>query len=87
MEKESLSQATVEQLFKLAPVLVNLPETRLWVDYDREADVLYLSFKRPQRATNSEMLDNGVLLNYHGDELVGMTIFEASTRAPTAPLN
>ncbi|MFH0812679.1 MAG: DUF2283 domain-containing protein [Pseudomonadota bacterium] len=32
----------------------------MWVDYDKEADVLYISCKRPQRATDSEMLDNGV---------------------------
>ncbi len=48
------------------------------IDYDKEADVLYISFKRPQRATDSEMLDNGVLLRYKDDELVGLTILEAS---------
>lgn len=43
--------------------------------------VLYISFKRPQQATHSEMLDEvGVLLNYRWEELVGMTIFEASKR-------
>ena len=30
-------------------------------DYDKEADVLYINFKRPQKATDSEMLENGVL--------------------------
>jgi len=34
----------------------------MWVDYDKEADVLYVSFKRPQRATDSEMLENGIIL-------------------------
>lgn len=52
----------------------------MWVDYDKEADVLYISFKRPQRATDSEMLDNGVLLRHKGDELVGITVLEASKR-------
>jgi hypothetical protein len=33
------------------------------------------------------MLDNGVLLNYCGAEVVGMTIFEASTRVPATPVN
>ncbi|HEC98393.1 MAG TPA: DUF2283 domain-containing protein [Nitrospirae bacterium] len=50
----------------------------MWIDYDKEADVLYISFKRPQKATDSEMLDNGVLLRRKGDELVGITILEAS---------
>jgi uncharacterized protein YuzE len=39
---------------------------------------LEISFKRPQKATDSEMLDNGVLLRYREDELVGVTILEAS---------
>jgi uncharacterized protein YuzE len=39
-----------------------------------------LNFKRPQKATDSEMLDNGVLLRYKNDELVGITILEASKR-------
>jgi uncharacterized protein YuzE len=51
------------------------------LDYDREADVLYISLKRPQQATHSEMLDDvGILLNYRQEELVGITILEASKR-------
>ena len=84
MEKESLSDVTVRQIFSLTPVLTTLPMAKLWIDYDREVDVLYVSFKHPQHATHSDMLDNGVLLNYHGEKVVGMTIFEASTRVPAS---
>lgn len=28
---------------------------KVWVDYDAEADVLYISFRKPQRATESEL--------------------------------
>ncbi len=57
----------------------------MWIDYDKEADVLYISFKRPQQATDSEMLDNGVLLRYREDELIGITVLEASkVRAPVS---
>lgn len=69
-----------EQIFQIVPHLTQLPVERLWGDYDPEADVLYLSFERPQRATDSEMLDNGVLLRYRGRKLVGVTVFEASKR-------
>jgi uncharacterized protein YuzE len=48
--------------------------------YDEEADVLYISFDRPQRATDSEMLDQGILLRYRDEKLVGLTVFEASKR-------
>ena len=57
-----------------------MPETKVWVDYDKEADVLYISFKRPQHATDSEMLQNGILLRYKGEELVGITVLNASKR-------
>ena len=69
---------TLEEVYGLVSHVVELPETRMWMDYDKEADVLYISFKRPQRATDSEMLDNGILLRYKGDDLVGITILEAS---------
>ena len=73
-------EKTLKEIYDLVSHIIKLPETKMWIDYDREADVLYISFKRPQKATDSEMLDNGVLLRYKGDELVGITILEASKR-------
>lgn len=73
----SLSQ-TVSQA---VPLLLHFPKPRFWVDYDQEADVLYISFDRPQNATDSEMTDEGILLRYRDDQLVGMTILDASTRS------
>ena len=62
------------------PKLLGLAQGRFWVDYDLEADVLYISFQRPQGATNSVLTDDGVVLRYHAEELVGITILDASTR-------
>ena len=53
---------------------------KMWLDYDEEADVLYISFQRPQQATDSEMLDNGILLRYRKEKLVGVAVLDASTR-------
>lgn len=71
---------TLKEVNKLVAHFIKIPETKMWIDYDKEADVLYISFKRPQRATDSEMLENGMLLRYKGAELVGITIMEASRR-------
>lgn len=71
---------TVSEINKIVPHLLKLPESRMWIDYDQEADVLYVSFRKPQRASDSEMLENGVLLRYRGEELVGMSITDASKR-------
>ena len=52
------------------------------MDYDQEADVLYISPRRPQKATDTQVLeDKGILLRYPGEELVGITVLEASKRA------
>ena len=71
---------TLKEITEMVSHFIKLPETRMWMDYDKEADVLYISFKRHQKATDSEMLENGVLLRYKEDELVGITILDASKR-------
>jgi uncharacterized protein YuzE len=67
-------------IFQAIPLLLKFPTTRFWVDYDKEADVLYISFERPQKATDTEMTDDGMLFRYREDKLVGVTILEASSR-------
>ena len=37
-----------ESVLQAIPKLVGFPQERFWVDYDRDADVLYISFRRPQ---------------------------------------
>lgn len=66
--------ATLE-LDQLLPPLTPLLSlsSQLWIDYDSEADVLYLSFRKPQQATDSKMEDH-VIYHYSQDQLVGITI-------------
>ena len=82
MEK-TLNSALMQVIAQAVPLLVAFPTTHFWVDYDREADVLYISFERPQKATDTEMTDDGLLLRYRHKQLVGITVLEASTRATT----
>ncbi len=76
----TIKKQDIHKLVEIAGRLAELPSKKMWVDYDEGADVLYLSFKRPQRATDSEMLDNGIIVRRKGKEIVGVTILEASTR-------
>jgi len=80
MESKVMSAKTAP-IFSAAPYLTRFPSKRFWVDYDEEADVLYISFERPQRATDSKLRDDGVLLRYRGKQLVGVTILDVSTRS------
>ena len=68
------------RILKAVPVLLGMPERRMSVDYDEEADVLYIAFDRPQRATDSEMRDDGVIVHTRGKKVVGVTILDASER-------
>ena len=75
-----METTVVPKIAQAIPYLIDFPAHRFWVDYDEEADVLYIGFKQPQKATNTEMTDEGILLRYRGKELVGLTILDASTR-------
>ena len=67
-------------LLESLPHLLRLPSKQVWFDFDEEADVLYVSFERPQGATDSELSEEGVLMRYRGDQLVGVTILNARKR-------
>ena len=80
MAKVVKHQSELRDILKAVPHILRFPTTKIWWDYDKEADVLYISFERPQNATDTKLTDDGVLLRYQGKKLVGVTILEASTR-------
>ena len=51
----------------------------LRLDYDKEADVLYMSFRKPQKATKTIEMDD-ILVRKDGRDIVGLTILNASNR-------
>jgi uncharacterized protein YuzE len=69
---------------QLIPFLLQLPARQVWMDYDAEGDVLYLSFAMPQQATDSVMGEDGNVYHCRGEQLVGVTILHASTQAQAA---
>ncbi|TMA06574.1 MAG: DUF2283 domain-containing protein [Deltaproteobacteria bacterium] len=69
----------IDEISGALPHLIRLPQGRAWIDYDEEADVLYVGLKRPQKATDTKFLaDKGILLRYRAKELVGVTVLDAS---------
>ena len=67
----------IEEYLKLIPAVLHAPRKYLWSTYDAEADVLYVNFKKPSKATDSELTDNDVIVRYDGKEVVGITILNA----------
>lgn len=74
----------IQDYLNLIPAVKQAPKKYLWSSYDAEADVLYINFKKPSHATDSELTDNDVIVRYEGDEIVGLTILHASTRTAGA---
>lgn len=70
----------VEKIAALVPHLLDISHKKIWVDYYQEADVLYVNFKKPSHAEDSELTDDDVIVRYEKGQLVGMTFLHASKR-------
>jgi len=75
-----MALASVDQFLKIIPVVQDTPYHYLWSSYDAEADVLYINFKKPSQATDSELTEDDIIIRYEGDKVVGLTILHASQR-------
>lgn len=71
---------TIEQYLKLLPALSQAPERNVWLSYDAEADVLYINFKHPGIADDSELRDDDIIVRYEGESVIGYTVLNASKR-------
>lgn len=75
-----MEKTIMNQLQPLLPQIIALSQKKKSIsfDYDKEADVLYISFQKPQQATDTEMINDDILLRKRNDKLVGITIMHAS---------
>ncbi len=80
MATQILEQPSLSYLLTAVTNLIKLLATKLWLDYDAEVDVLYIHLEEKPASTHSEMRDDGILLDYRGDQIVGLTLLEASHR-------
>ena len=52
----------------------------VWSNYDKDADTLYMHFKKPNHADHSEMTEDEIIIRYEHEEIIGFTILNASKR-------
>ena len=57
-----------------------MPHRHPWSSYKAEAVVLYINFKKPSHATNSELTEDDVLIRQEGEEVIGLRVLHASKR-------
>lgn len=69
-----MADITVEKTIPFAHDLVDASRENVWINYDREADVLYVSLHRPDSADDSEYRDDGIIVRYRDGQVIGYTI-------------
>lgn len=76
MEKNIL-----KQLQSMLPQIITLSKNKksVWFDYDKGADTLYVSFAKPQKTTDTDMISDDILVRKKNEEIVGVTILHASS--------
>jgi uncharacterized protein YuzE len=75
-----MAAVEVKRMLNLVPELLEVPYSRIWTSYDKEADVIYVNFKKSSHADDSELTDDDVIIRYEKGEIVGITILNASKR-------
>ena len=75
-----MAQLAIEDYIRLLPAVKQATWGYPWTSYDAEADVLYVNFKKPSHATDSELTNDDVIIRYEGQEIIGLTILHASKR-------
>jgi uncharacterized protein YuzE len=73
-----MGTAEVKEINAVLPFLLKFKN--LWANYDIEADVLYIHFKKPNHADNSEMTDDDIIIRYENEEIIGLSVLNASKR-------
>ena len=74
----ALSLENIQKVLNIVPLFVEMDLPKIEADYDREADVLYLNFELGKEATDSEYLEEGIIVRYANDKIIGITILNAS---------
>ncbi len=70
----------LKNIVDIVPQLLSIPFKHIWYSYDEGADVLYLNFKKPTHADDSELTDDDIIVRYEKGEMVGVTVLHASKR-------
>ncbi|MBU4226804.1 DUF2283 domain-containing protein [bacterium] len=75
-----MAAVEIKKILNLVPELLEIPYSRIWTSYDKEADVLYINFKKPSHADDSELTDDDIIIRYEKGKIVGVTILNVSRR-------
>lgn len=72
--EEKIIRQIQESLPSLFYFMEKQKKRNLIVNYDDEADVLYISFETPQKADDTEFFSDDILVRKKDKKLVGLTL-------------
>jgi uncharacterized protein YuzE len=79
MVKNLQYPSKISDYLDLVSAIKTLPKKDTWTYYDVEADVLYINFHQPALiADDSELTEDGILIRYQNNEIIGLTILNVS---------
>ena len=78
MQKQSKGTIILNEVKSMLPYFIK--HKNLWTSYEEETDTLYMHFKKPNHVDNSEMTEDDIIVRYENNELIGLTILNASSR-------
>lgn len=73
-----METAEIKEIQEVLPYF--LKHKTVWSSYDSDPDVLYLHFKKPNHADDSQMTEDEIIIRYENKKIVGLTILNASQR-------
>ena len=56
MASKTIDKSIIDEALKLVHLTLKMPQKKMWIDYDEEADVLYIS--QAAAVTDTEMTDD-----------------------------
>lgn len=71
-----MEKKLVQNLQSMIPAIFPLlqKEEHLVMNYDKEANVLYISFGKPQKADDTEIINENYLIRKKQKKIIGITI-------------
>lgn len=76
-----MEQTIIKSTKSLISDLLNLAKAgspQLVVDYDKEADVLYVNFGKPKKADDAYESEDGIIQRIKNGKIIGLTVIDAS---------
>jgi len=73
-----MGKEQIKNFLQFLPAFIE--HKNIWSTYDEEADVLYIDFKKPSYADNSEMTEDDIIIRYKKNEIIGLTVLHAKIR-------